>query len=146
MVLSVHSIRSIMPPYLISVILVDKIWSVLIPGTTGTPPLPSTPSPPPTGSQSAQPINPSQAVVHQPNQQMAISRHTSRLCAIYTRDLLQFLPREDVGRLQQVSSAMDEAVAGATPSQLPRQDGGWLSMRMVSGEFQQRTDSLSTQR
>lgn len=41
-----------------------------------------------------------------------------RLCSIYVRDLLQFLPRQEVEQLRQVSSAMDEVVARS--NQLPR--------------------------
>lgn len=54
-----------------------------------------------------------------------------RLCTIYTRDILQFLPREEVGALQQVSSAMDEAVVGANSSQLPRRQNRSLELMRV---------------
>lgn len=58
-----------------------------------------------------------------------------RLCSAYVRDVYKFLPRKEVERLKLVSSAMDEAVMTANPSQLPRRVFYSLTIRSV------RTDS-----
>jgi len=54
-----------------------------------------------------------------------------RLCQIYTRDLFQFLLREEVGKLQQVSRAINATVARTGPSMLPRRSFYKLGLSLV---------------